>query len=166
MLYQGNFSYTDMTEDGDNYCLMPCVCVAESPDEALEKFRALLGRMKETSDLLAGATQVFLDSLVELPDTPTEAVACAWTKVVPHTDGLYSITSALPDAGGQGSAYAYVDDEEIVEEYIDSEWVPVNELDMADLDALEQLDAEAGDESAEEADELPFMVFDVDKPEA
>lgn len=96
MLYIGNFSYNDDSDDKDNYCLMPCVVEAESTDEAMEKFAAHFQEVRRSSDLLDGAHQIYLDSLAELEGAPSEPVICQWQKIVPAVDGLCSITSALP----------------------------------------------------------------------
>ena len=147
MLYIGNFSYNDDTDDKDNYCLMPCVVEARDADEALDKFAARFHELRRTSDLLEGAHEIFLDSLVELEGAPDEPVVTQWQKIVPAVDGLCSITSALPSPEGEtdGNAYGWgLEDED--------DGDPDEELD----DLEEELDGElAGDY----ADEEPFLVF-------
>lgn len=142
MLYIGNFSYNDDTDDKDNYCLMPCVVEAGSPDEAMEKFADYLGGVRRTSDLLDGAHEIFLDSLTELEGAPAEPVICQWQKIVPAMSGLCSITSALPatDEGDDlASAYAWGDD---------------SEDDHAHVDGLEDLDED------EMGEQEPFLLFE------
>ncbi len=116
MLYVGSFSYNDETDDKDNYCLMPCVVEASTSDEALDRFAAHFQEVRRSSDLLDGAHEIFLDSLVELEGVPAEPVICQWQKIVPAMDGLCSITSALPEtdlADDFASAYGWgVDDDE------------------------------------------------------
>lgn len=116
MLYVGNFSYNDETDDKDNYCLMPCVVEASTSDEALDRFAAHFQEVRRSSDLLDGAHEIFLDSLVELEGVPAEPVICQWQKIVPAMDGLCSITSALPEtdlSDDFASAYGWgVDDDE------------------------------------------------------
>ncbi|MCI1665632.1 MAG: hypothetical protein LKI25_04580 [Atopobiaceae bacterium] len=138
MLYQGNFSYNDDTDSADNYCLMPTIVEAPTPEDALDRFADLFERLHATTDLLEGAHEVFLDSLVELESTPEEAVLTQWQKIVPAVDGLCSITSALPETD-QVSATAYGwndDDDEDEDDTSDDEEEPV------------------------EADEAPFLTFD------
>lgn len=96
MLYIANFSYNDESDERDNYCLMPCVVEAADADAALEKLADHLRRAHEETDLLDGATEVYLDSLAELTGAPDEPVICQWQKIVPAEEGLCSITSALP----------------------------------------------------------------------
>ncbi len=96
MLYIANFSYNDESDERDNYCLMPCVVEAADADAALEKLADHLRRAHEETDLLGGATEVYLDSLAELTGAPDEPVICQWQKIVPAEEGLCSITSALP----------------------------------------------------------------------
>lgn len=52
MLYLGNFSYTDINDEDDNYCLMPAVVDAPDTDTALARFEELLRRLHDTSELL------------------------------------------------------------------------------------------------------------------
>jgi hypothetical protein len=148
MLYLGNFSYNDDQDDAENYCLMPAVVEAPSPEDAMEAFARMMRRLRADSDLLDGAGEVYLDSLVELEAAPTEGLLVQWQKIVPSKDGLCSILSALPTAPGRDVAEAfgvYGDDE-------DSE--------DADTNADEDLDGgECGDEPVE-AEEVPFLSFD------
>lgn len=140
MLYVGNFSYNDDNDAADNYCLMPCLVTAVDADEALDKFADLLWRLHRTTDLLDGAREIYLDSLVELEGAPSDAVLCQWQKIVPAADGLCSITSALPESGSDGAAYAFADEPEDLEVDLDD-----SELDFDEL---------------EEADESPFLSFE------
>lgn len=147
MLYIGNFSYNDDTDDKDNYCLMPCVVEARDADEALDKFAARFHELRRTSDLLEGAHEIFLDSLVELEGVPGEPVVTQWQKIVPAVDGLCSITSALPSPEGtaDGNAYGWGSDDD--------------EGDETD-EELDDLEEELDDELAGDcADEEPFLVF-------
>lgn len=115
MLYIGNFSYNDDTDDKDNYCLMPCVVQADSAEEAMEKFAARFQEVRRGSDLLDGAHEIFLDSLAELEGAPDEPVICQWQKIVPAMDGLCSITSALPVTDEEddfANAYGWGDDDD------------------------------------------------------
>lgn len=70
MLYIGNFNYDDANDPAENYCLMPVVVSASNPEEALSKIADLFQHLRKTSDLLDGATEIYLDSLVELEETP------------------------------------------------------------------------------------------------
>lgn len=141
MLYVGNFSYNDDNDPTDNYCLMPCLVSAEDADDALDKFADLLWRLHRTSDLLDGAREVYLDSLVELEGAPSDAVLCQWQKIVPAADGLCSITSALPETDlPHASAYAFAEEDDGIDV----------DLDDADLDFDE----------LEETDESPFLSFE------
>lgn len=143
MLYIGNFSYNDDSDDKDNYCLMPCVVEAADPDEALDKFATHLRRVQRTTDLLDGAHEIYLDSLCELEGVPTEPVICQWQKIVPAMSGLCSITSALPavdEGDGSATAYAWGDEgEEDEHEHVD------------DLEELDEEELGEGD---------PFLLFE------
>ena len=112
MIYLGNFSYNDTLDSSDNYCLMPCIVEADSTDSALELFSKHLLHISKNSDLLEGAKEIFLDSIVELSETPTTPLIVQWQKIMPAGNGLCSITSALPtlDLDDQ-SANAYALDE-------------------------------------------------------
>ena len=52
MIYVGNFSYNDTTEDEENYCLIPCMVVADDVDEALDKFATQLITLHEELSLI------------------------------------------------------------------------------------------------------------------
>ncbi len=107
MLYIGSFSYNDANDANDNYCLLPSVVEASSSDEALEKFAAKFRQIREESDLLEGAEDIYLDSLIELDGSPEDPVICQWQKIVPADDGcLCGITGALPDGDADGTARA------------------------------------------------------------
>ncbi|MDY2788484.1 MAG: hypothetical protein SOU05_03650 [Atopobium sp.] len=143
MIYVGNFSYNDTTEDEENYCLIPCMVVADDVDEALDKFATQLITLHEEGDLLSGADYIYLDSLVELTGECDEPVMLNWQKIAITNEGLSSISSALPGADeAAGVAYAFVND---TDEDFQTEFDDPN-IDFADL---------------EEADEEPFLDFTV-----
>lgn len=97
MLYIGNFSYNDDSDDKDNFCLMPCVVYAQNAEEAMGKFAQHFQDFRRTTDLLDGAHEIYLDSLTELEEAPSDPVICQWQKIVPAVNGLCSMTSVLPD---------------------------------------------------------------------
>ena len=100
MLYVGNFSYNDELDEAHNYCLMPCIVKADSADEALEKFADHFEDIRQNSDLLEGAKEIYIDSLVELSEEPEEPLVTQWQKIVPTREGLCSLVSATPLAEG------------------------------------------------------------------
>lgn len=115
MLYIGNFSYNDSTDGKDNFVLMPAVVKAKNADKALEKFADLFEDIRKKSDLLDGAQEIFLDSLVEFDGAPKKAVLAQWQKIVPAADGLCSITAALPESDlseDVPAAYSWQTDED------------------------------------------------------
>ena len=131
MLYVANFSYTDESEAEDNYCLMPCVVEAADAEDALERFTTLLTRLRDTTELLAGASEVYLDSLVEMAGAPEEAVVTQWQKIIPTEDGLVSVATALPEADlaeAVAYTYEYSDDED--DEGAEVEFVEDDEDDL------------------------------------
>lgn len=141
MLYVGNFSYNDERDSVDNYCLLPCLVTADNADEALDKFTDLLWHYHRDTNILDGARDIYLDSLVELEDVPAQAVCCQWQKIQPAPDGLFSITNALPDVElPHANAYTFYDDDDHDIE-VDFDAPDIN------LDDLE------------ETDESPFLSF-------
>lgn len=112
MLYLGNFSYTDVNDEDDNYCLMPAVVDAPDTDTALARFEELLRRLHDTSELLRGAEHIYLDSLVELSEMPQEAMLVQWQKIVGSEDGLYSVLNALPGDEAIAEAYAWGEEDD------------------------------------------------------
>jgi hypothetical protein len=145
MLYIGNFSYSDDKDDKNNYCLLPSVVSAEDADDALRKFADMFEDIKERSDLLEGAHEIYLDSLVELDEAPEDAVLTQWQKIVPAAEGLCSITSSLPDLD---------DDSDLATSYVwESEDYADDDADLEELlDDEEYIDTAANDE--------PFIEFE------
>lgn len=146
MLYVGNFSYNDDKDQANNYCLMPCVVEADSADEALEKFASKFASVRAESDLLEGASEIYLDSLVELEGVPQDPVITQWQKIVPAIDGLCSVTSELPDTSVDelaASAYGWGEDDG----------------DEIELEDMEELDGLSEDDLEEEGMEEPFLTF-------
>ena len=155
MIYLGNFSYNDKLDSTDNYCLMPCIVEADSTGHALELFSEHLIEVTKTSDLLDGAKEIFLDSIVELGEVPTTPLIAQWQKIMPAGVGLCSITSALPtlDLDDEtANAYGFNeyshdhDHEEDEEDHKHEEFGNINNLDNKLLEELSQ-------------DEEPFLRF-------
>lgn len=168
MLYVANFSYSNYDDEFENACLMPAVVDAPDYDTATERFRALLEKLHDESPLLEGAESIYLDSIVELSEAPTEPVLIQWQKLVASDEGLYADTVPLP--GGDEIARVCnlpendVDDEgDEDDEGFDGD----EELEPEDLaDAITQaLDFLFGDDlvdvagDALDADEEPFITF-------
>ena len=148
MLYIGNFSYTDTHDDEDNYVLLPCVVQADDADEACEQFTRLLERTRRQGDLLDGARTIYLDSLVELSEAPSEPVLVQWQKVVPSDEGLCTVCAALPDPPEGASAYTLSSDAD----------EGLEEQEFTDpAQAEEQLLARPADPA--QVDEEPFLEF-------
>ena len=96
MLYVANFSYSNYDDEFENACLMPAVVDAPDYDTAAARFRAMLQKLHSESPLLDGAESIYLDSIVELSQAPTEPVLIQWQKLVASDDGLYSDVAPLP----------------------------------------------------------------------
>lgn len=96
MLYVANFSYSNYDDEFENACLMPAVVDAPDYDTAAARFRAMLQKLHSESPLLDGAESIYLDSIVELSQAPTEPVLIQWQKLVASDDGLYSDVVPLP----------------------------------------------------------------------
>lgn len=121
MLYIGNFSYTDMDDGSDNYCLMPAVVEAPDAETALERFSDMLVKLHNSSALLMGAQDIYLDSLVELGDAPEEAFVIQWQKILMGNDGMYSELTALPGDAPVADVYTFEDNEAEVSDEADLE---------------------------------------------
>lgn len=107
MLYVANFSYTDANEENNNYCLMPAIVEASDADAALEHFSDMLRRLHEETDLISGARDIYLDSLIELNDTPHDAILLQWQKIIADEDGMFSELSALPEEDSLPGVYSW-----------------------------------------------------------
>ena len=187
MLYVANFSYSNYDDEFENACLMPAVVDAPDYDTATERFRALLEKLHDESPLLEGAESIYLDSIVELSEAPTEPVLIQWQKLVASDEGLYADTVPLPggdeiarvcnlpedevddegDEDDEGERVSLVD-EDYEDEDEDAEGFDGDEeLEPEDLaDAITQaLDFLFGDDlvdvagDALDADEEPFITF-------
>lgn len=111
MLYLGHFNYRDANDPEENFVLLPVVVRADDPEDALNKMAVHFEDVREGSDLLDGANQIFLDSLIELEEAPDDPVLVQWTKVVPTAKGLTLVNDVLPLSEGEESepeAYGYV----------------------------------------------------------
>lgn len=143
MIYIGTFSYNDDKDDKDNFCLMPCIVGADNAEQAMEKFASYFEELHQTTDLIEGASKIYLDSLTELEGVPEDPLLCQWQKIVPTVDGLCSIIDALPTvAPDEDFASAYAWDEQ------DSETPEDEEIEI-DLD----------EEGLENPREAPFLRF-------
>lgn len=171
MLFIGNFSFTDMNDENDNYCLMPVVVDAPDTDTALDRFSTLMNNLHESSLLLAGAKDIYLDSLIQLDESPEEALVVQWQKIIAGDDGMYSVLSALPGEEDYAEAYNWGSDDtleqielvatDLIDEETIDEMTP-QELAEALTDALSSLadeDAERDEEEDLEATEEAFISF-------
>ncbi len=159
MLYVGNFSYNDELDAAHNYCLMPCIVKAADADEALEKFANHFEDIRQNSDLLEGAKEIYLDSLIELAEEPEEPLVTQWQKIVPTREGLCSLVSATPLAEGD-EAISY----EMEREPEDEEAPDVADEEDTENTALEdarEIFGFTGDDiELEGYDEQPFIIFE------
>ena len=107
MFYIGNFNYDDANDSAENYCLMPVIVQADDPEDALSKMAGMFEDVRSKSDLLDGAGEIYLDSLIELEQIPTEPLLTQWTKIVPAVDGLSMVSAVLPTEDSAEAAEAY-----------------------------------------------------------
>lgn len=134
MFYIGNFNYDDANDSAENYCLMPVIVQADDPEDALSKMAEMFEDVRSKSDLLDGAGEIYLDSLIELEQIPTEPLLTQWTKIVPAVDGLSMVSAVLPTEDSAEAAEAY---------------------------SWQSGDAQAGDDSdEEEGEEEPFLTLE------
>lgn len=143
---------------------MPCLVEAQSTEEALELFSEHLFEVSKVSDLLDGAQEIYLDSIVELPEIPSNPLIMQWQKIMPAGDGLCSITSALPTVefdDDVANAYSWNEAEhshshghdDFIYDHEDYEGREGRE----DYGTLDDLNEELLEELAQ--DEEPFMRF-------
>ncbi len=161
MLYVGNFSYNDENDAAHNYCLMPCIVKAGSAEEALEKFADHFEDIRQSSDLLDGADELYLDSLVELTEEPEEPLVTQWQKIVPTREGLCSLVSATPLAAGNEAVVSYeIDGSGRDEEDEEEDEGDEDEENRALEDAKELFGFSGSDIELEGYDEEPFIIFE------
>jgi hypothetical protein len=159
MLYVGNFSYNDELDAAHNYCLMPCIVKAADADEALEKFANHFEDIRQNSDLLEGAKEIYLDSLIELAEEPEEPLVTQWQKIVPTREGLCSLVSATPLAEGD-EAISYEMERELEDEEAPDDADEEDTENTALEDAREIFGFTGDDIELEGYDEQPFIVFE------
>lgn len=144
MLYVANFSYSNYDDEFENACLMPAVVDAPDYDTATERFRALLEKLHDESPLLEGAESIYLDSIVELSEAPTEPVLIQWQKLVASDEGLYADTVPLP-GGDEIARVCNLPEDDVDDEGDEGERVSLVDEDYEDEDE----DYEDEDEDAE-----------------
>ncbi|MDD6705444.1 MAG: hypothetical protein PUE29_03670 [Olsenella sp.] len=159
MLYVGNFSYNDELDAAHNYCLMPCIVKAADADEALEKFANHFEDIRQNSDLLEGAKEIYLDSLIELAEEPEEPLVTQWQKIVPTREGLCSLVSATPLAEGD-EAISYEMRSEPEDEEAPDDADEEDTENTALEDAREIFGFTGDDIELEGYDEQPFIIFE------
>ena len=159
MLYVGNFSYNDELDAAHNYCLMPCIVKAADADEALEKFANHFEDIRQNSDLLEGAKEIYLDSLIELAEEPEEPLVTQWQKIVPTREGLCSLVSATPLAeGDEAISYEMEREPEDEEAPVDADEEDTENTALED--AREIFGFTGDDIELEGYDEQPFIIFE------
>jgi hypothetical protein len=71
MLYMGFFSFEGF-ENKPNHGYFTCVVHADDVETSLSRFRHLLEKMQKADDTLAGVTNVYLDTVIEVKQVPAE----------------------------------------------------------------------------------------------
>ena len=108
MLYLGNFSYNTADDTEESICTLPCICNADSPEAALEKFHARFEEIYNDTDFLDGVECIYLDSLVEVEGELLVPVVANWQKTYTSEDELATISCALPCIDEQDNVRAYI----------------------------------------------------------
>lgn len=101
MLYLGNFNYSDINEETDNYVNISLVVEAEDVDAALDAFEKRLRDAHDNEGLFPYCEKIYMDAIIELESTPTTPVFTNYLKLMPMDDGICTISAASPD--GQDS---------------------------------------------------------------
>jgi hypothetical protein len=111
-MYLGHFSFfgdPDIEDAPSGF--FSCVADAATADEALDKFAALIEKMKESEDMFDGVLDVFLDSCTELREVPEEGFLDFYVAVDPEPQGtiMTAVRGASPE---QATAFYIGPDEE------------------------------------------------------
>lgn len=101
MLYLGNFNYSDINEEADNYVNISLVVEAADVDAALDAFEKRLRDAHDNEGLFPYCEKIYLDAIVELESAPSTPVFTNYLKLMPMDDGICTISAASPD--GQDS---------------------------------------------------------------
>lgn len=111
MVYLGHFSFfgdPDIEDAPSGF--FSCVAEAATADEALDKFAALIEKMKESEDLFDGVLDVFLDSCTELREVPAEGFLDFYVAVDPEPLG--TLTTAVRGATPEQATAFYIGPDE------------------------------------------------------
>lgn len=113
MLYVGHFSFTTAPtdEDGPSHGVFTCVAEGDDVDDALEKLRALIVRLKEEDDTLDDVTEVYLDSCVEVRSLPDAGLMTFWIRW-PHEETSSISTGIRLAESDEAVGYSLVPDDE------------------------------------------------------
>ena len=105
MLYFAMFDYIEKTpevapENGpsENPAFFTAVVEAPNPDAAAERFRSLIIRMHDETDLLLDAGEIYLSSVSAIPSAPSTAAPLNWVSIRPFGKCFSSMSMAFNDA--------------------------------------------------------------------
>ena len=106
MLYMGFFSF-DGFENEPNHGYFTCVVEADDVDTSLKLFRHLLEKMQKADDTLAGVAHVYLDTVVEVKQMPSEGfLAHMMTREGKLEDSISVVLPHVKDTSAQAFTMA------------------------------------------------------------
>jgi hypothetical protein len=112
MLYIGHFSF-DGFEENPKHGYFTCLVAANSVEESLDRFRNLLSRIANDSEIFQDVSSVYLDVVTEVKEVPPVAflmhmatrggeLAASISTSLPQPDRRYWEAFAIaPDSQGQ-----------------------------------------------------------------
>ncbi len=114
MLYLAEFTcdgrWGELEEDGLAFGSFSALAEAETIDDVLKLLRRLVRRHMTDKRILAGATSIYLDNLVEVKRMPKGGVVTYC--VLTHGEQRPNLNMSLPGYRGTDcNAYAYCDDD-------------------------------------------------------
>ncbi|MFO7913851.1 MAG: hypothetical protein R6V15_16985 [Desulfotignum sp.] len=137
MLYSGHFSFDELTTAGqEGHGYFTCLVKAGTPELALQKFRQRIQTIRDEiqAPLFKNIQAVYVEDIVEIADTPDEAVVTRFQS----SDGPFprSRSCSLPTS-----------DTKIIKAY---QWIPESASDTGKKQT---------DQDQEYKEAVPFMQF-------
>jgi hypothetical protein len=119
-LYLGCFFFDRYREDDDHTGTFQMVVSAQSPEQAIERFRKRLRFIHRLGTVLTSPSTVFLEGIVPLAQPFEEAVLVNYESR-PSAEFEYQLTNMTPEQGIKGLGFLQIahDDERDIQPFVD-----------------------------------------------
>ena len=93
MLYLAHFSF-DEHGDEQNHGYFTCVVKADSVDDSLDKFHALISKLRRETEVFQDVIKIYLDDVIQIKQVPSEGFLAHWETRIGEPPP--SISTSLP----------------------------------------------------------------------